>query len=254
MKLNKLEMLDIVRKQLSIDMNCSAQDFLKDGIVFSESKLNEGRRMFDRQDPFIEIATMGKGIVVSADKDILKKAKLLLEKKTREDIFAAPFIYGHSLYYIPDCDRINKLPWPKDFTFCIKEGKEIHELYEIPGFNNAIQYDINHPRPDVLVVYAAYENEIIAMAGASADSSSMWQIGIDVKPRFRNKGLAACLVSNLSIMIMEQGKVPYYGTASSNIASQAVAHKSGFMPAWMCTYKNIFDGTAPYEGDIKINF
>ncbi|QAT60359.1 hypothetical protein EQM13_01615 [Acidilutibacter cellobiosedens] len=94
----------------------------------------------------------------------------------------------------------------------------------------------------------------LAIAGASADSNLMWQIGIDVLPQFRNKGLVTSLVSNLAIMIMERGTIPYYGTASSNIASQSVAYRSGFTPTWMCSYKNIFDGTAPYDNDIKIIF
>ncbi|MCM1989048.1 GNAT family N-acetyltransferase [Oceanirhabdus seepicola] len=247
MEFNKSKMIEIVRKQLAIDMNCNIQDFIKDGIVFCEAKSNEGRRMFDRQSPFLEIATMGKSTVVSADSDILTKVKPLLETKTREDIFVAPFLFGHSLYYIPDCDRIKKISPPDGFTFHIKEGKEIHKLYKIPGFENAIQYDINHPCPDTLVIYAMYGYEIVAMAGASADSSLMWQIGIDVLPKFRNKGLATTLVSNLAIMIMDRGIVPYYGTASSNIPSQSVAYRSGFIPTWMCSYKNTFDGTAPYE-------
>lgn len=254
MDFNKSKILEIVRKQLAIDMNCNSEDFSEDGIVFCEAKLNEGRRMFDRQSPFLEIATMGKSIVVSADSGILAKVKPLLENRTREDIFAAPFIFGHSLYYIPDCNRIKKLPLPDGFDFYIKEGEEIHQLYKISGFENAIQYDINHPRPDVIAVYAMYGNEIAAMAGASADSNLMWQIGIDALPKFRNNGLATSLVSNLAIMIMERGIVPYYGTASSNIASQSVAYRSGFIPAWMCSYKNTFDGTAPYEKDIKIIF
>lgn len=197
---------------------------------------------------------MGKGIVVSADSDILAKVKPLLEDKTRDDMFAAPFVFGHSLYYIPDCNRIKKLSVPDGFNFYINEGKGIHDLYKVSGFENAILYDINHPRPDVIVIYAMYDNEIAAMAGASADSNFMWQIGIDVLPRFRNKGLAVSLVSNLAVMIMEWGIVPYYGTASSNIASQAVAYRSGFISTWMCTYKNTFDGTSSYDKDIKIIF
>lgn len=247
MELNKSKMLEIVRKQLAIDMNCNMEDFLKEGIVFCEAKLNKGRRMFDRQSPFLEAATMGKSTVISGDKDILAKVKPLLENKTRDDIFAAPFLFGHSLYYLPDCDRIKKLPSPEGFNFHIKEEKEIYKLYDIPGFENAIMYDINHPRPDVIAIYAMRDNKIAAMAGASADSSMMWQIGIDTLPEFRNRGLAVGLVSNLAMIIMEKGIVPYYGTASSNIPSQSVAYKSGFFPAWMCSYKNTFDGTSPYE-------
>lgn len=254
MDLDKVKILKIVRKQLAIDMNCTVDDFNKDGLVFCEARLNEGRRRFDRQSPFLEIATMGKGIVVSGDIEILAKVKPLLGLKTRDDIFAAPFLFGHSLYYIPDCNRIKELPYPEGFNAHLKEGKEIHELYKIPGFENALMYDINHPRPDVIALYVMYGDEIVAMAGASQDCASMWQIGIDVLPNFRNKGLATILVSNLAIMIMEKGIVPYYGTASSNIASQSVAYKSGFMPTWMCTYKNTFDDSSPYDGNLEIKF
>lgn len=254
MELDRTKMLEIVRKQLAIDMNCNAEDFLKEGTIFCEAKANEGRRMFDRQSTFLEIATMGKSTVVSADSSILNKVEALFKNKTRDDIFSVPFLYGHSLYYIPDCERIKKLPCPKGFTYHIKEGKEIHELYRNPGFENAIMYDINHPRPDVIVVYAMHDDKIVAMAGASADSSLMWQIGIDVLPPYRDRGLATSLVSNLAIMIMDRGVTPYYGTASSNIASQSTAYRSGFAPAWMCSYKNIFDGTSPYEGDIIVEF
>lgn len=139
MEFNKSEMLEIVRKQLAIDMNCNTEDFVNDGIVFCEAKLNRGRRMFDRQSLFLEIATMGKSIVISADSDILTKVKPLLENKTREDIFVAPFIFGHSLYYIPDCNKLKKLPILDGFNFHIKEGKEIHDLYKVSGFENAIQ-------------------------------------------------------------------------------------------------------------------
>lgn len=244
---NRSNIFGIVRHQLALDMNCNTQDFLSDGIVFCEAKLNDGRRMFERQTPYLEIATMGNGIVISADVDIIVKIKPIIENKSRDDMFFAPFLYGHSLYYIPDCKTIKKLPYPDGFTFHIKEGKDIYSLYELPGFNNAIQYDKNHSRPDGLAVYAMKENEIVAMAGASIDSKIMWQIGIDVLPPFRNAGLASCLVSNLTVMIMERGIVPYYGTASSNILSQAVAYRSGFIPAWMCTYKNTLDGKSPYN-------
>lgn len=254
MEFSKSKILEIVRQQLAVDMNCNVEDFFEDGIVFCEAKMNEGRRLFDRQTPYLEIATMGKSIIVSADVHILKKVKPLFENKVREDIFVAPFLFGHSLYFIPDCKKIKKLPCPDGLTFHIKEGREIYELYNVKGFENAIQYDVNHIRPDVLVTYAMEGDKIVGMAGASADSKTMWQIGIDVLTSFRNKGIATCLVSNLAVMIMERGIVPYYGTASSNIPSQSVAYRSGFIPAWMCSYKNIFDGKAPYENDIKIEF
>ncbi len=44
-------------------MNCNPEDFLKDGIVFCEAKLNEGRRMSDRQSP-LEIFLMVEHLMI----------------------------------------------------------------------------------------------------------------------------------------------------------------------------------------------
>jgi predicted GNAT family acetyltransferase len=78
------------------------------------------------------------------------------------------------------------------------------------------------------------------MAGASADCAELWQIGIDVLPEYRGKGIAAALVSKLAIEILKRGKVPYYGTSPCNIASQSVAHRAGFKPAWACAFGGKF--------------
>ena len=229
-------MLDAVRKQLAVDMNCDPDAFIKDEVVFCEAA--EGRRPFDRQTPYLEAATMGHGIVVSCEKDIQGIVQHQLKGKSREELFSAPLFYGHALYYIPESPFIKELPCPDGFSLQAAHGEQIHALYEYPEFHNALMYDPNHPRPDTLALYAVYGDEIAGVAGVSADCKSLWQIGIDVKIAYRGCGLAACLVSRLAMITMKLGIVPYYGTASSNIPSQAVAHRSGFAPVWMCTYKN----------------
>lgn len=254
MLLDKKGMLNIVRSQLALDMNCEPQDFLNSGIVFRDTDSRNGVWPDEWQKPHLRVATMGKGIVVRADTDVLAKVRPILAEKFRDDIFSAPFLYGHSLYYIPDNGRIGELPCPEGFALETRENEDIIGLYSFPGFENAIRYDYHHPRPDVLVLYAVCGNEIAGMAGASADCKTMWQIGIDVKTPYRGCGLAACLVSRLAFMIMQKGIVPFYGTASSNIASQAVALRSGFCPAWMCNYKHVLDGKSPYEDDVKVVF
>jgi predicted GNAT family acetyltransferase len=72
----------------------------------------------------------------------------------------------------------------------------------------------------------------------------MWQVGIDVLADHRRIGLATALIGKLTNDILKRGKVPYYGTASSNIASQMVAVRAGYKPAWFCAYRGIFEGQA----------
>ena len=97
--------------------------------------------------------------------------------------------------------------------------------------------------PDVLAVAAIIDNEIVGMAGASADSPSFWQIGINVNKNFEGRHIASGLVSILKSDILKKGIVPYYGTSFSNLASQHVAARAGFEVAWveLITEKNTAD-------------
>ncbi len=241
--MNNAEMLGIVKKQLSVDLNCAVDDLNgeKDTFIFCEAKDNPGRRPFPRGENHFEMLSMGKSIVVSAAPMLLKYVKLQLEGASRDDAFSKPFIYGHSVYFLPDMKRAKSLGTPDGLQYEMVEKGDLLKLYETKGFSNAIQYDPDHPRPDVLAVLAKKEGKTVSMAGASADCLSMWQIGIDTLPEYRGLGLGAYLVYQLSEKIIEQGIVPYYGTASSNIASQKVAYRAGFMPVWMCVYNTCFE-------------
>ena len=80
----------------------------------------------------------------------------------------------------------------------------------------------------------AYDGEkLVGLAGCSADCETMWQIGIDVLPEYRRKGIAAALTSRLALEILCRGKVPFYCAAWSNIPSVRNAVHSGFRPAWV---------------------
>lgn len=110
-------------------------------------------------------------------------------------------------------------------------GEEIEQFRGDSRFNEAYTFDKN--APDVIGVGAWKNGEICGMAGASADSPTMWQIGINVLPEARKQGIATMLVSLLKNQILAEGKLPYYGTAFSHIASQKVALHSGFSLSWM---------------------
>ncbi len=86
---------------------------------------------------------------------------------------------------------------------------------------------------DILGVGAYEGGRLIGLAGCSADCADMWQIGVDVLPKYRKKGIAAALTSNLAMEALERGKVPFYCCAWSNIRSARNAIKSGFSPAWV---------------------
>lgn len=86
---------------------------------------------------------------------------------------------------------------------------------------------------------AKVDNSYMAMAGASADSSTMWQIGIDVMQRNRSKGIATILTKQMTKACLEIGVLPFYGTAESHNMSNAIAIRCGYTPGWweLCSEK-----------------
>jgi GNAT superfamily N-acetyltransferase len=231
-----------VRAQLATDLNCAPDDFDRDGFVFCESKDNPGRRPFPRGERHFEMLTMGGAVIVSATPDILPYIRKQLDGKTRDEAYSMPFIYGTVHYFIPDNPR--PIPMPDGFDVNIVERDEIMTLYRHKGFDGAMSYNINHPRPDMLAATATAtaDGSVVGVACASADCEMLWQIGIVVVPECRRLGLAAALTNRLAIKILERGKVPYYGTLPGNIASQRVAHRAGFKPMCVCDYRGRFDG------------
>ena len=93
-------------------------------------------------------------------------------------------------------------------------------------------YGFCETAPDMLGVSAEKDGVLLGMAGASADSPHLWQIGINVQPEARGQGVAAMLVRLLANDVLAAGRLPYYGTSISHLASQRVALKAGFLPAW----------------------
>jgi GNAT superfamily N-acetyltransferase len=238
------EMTDHVRAQLAVDLNCTEADLTgeKDGYVFVEAAENPGRRPFPRQEHHFEMLTMGQSIVVSATPVLLEQVKPQLTGLHRDDAFSMPFVYGHSLYYLPELPARQIVPKPEGFAYALAERADIPALYALEGFHNALGYDVHHPRPDVLATLAKRDGGVVGVAGASADCEMLWQVGIDVLPECRGFGLAAYLVQELTREVLRRGKIPYYGTASSNLASQRVAHRAGYLPAWVCAYRGRFKG------------
>jgi GNAT superfamily N-acetyltransferase len=235
-----MNVLSIARTQLTIDLNCSPDDFDREGITFVEARENPGRRPFPREARHFEMYTMGTGVIVSASADLLPYLKTQLDGKRRDEAFDMPFIDGRGICFLPD--KIESIPVPDVFNVTLLEGARIHSLYEGERFRNALGNDVNNPRPDVLAYVAKVDDAVVGVAGASADCEMMWQMGIDVIAEYRGRGLASALVARLAKEILRRGKVPYYGASVSNTASLRVACNVGMKPAWTCVYRGRFEG------------
>lgn len=179
-------MMDHVTQQLAIDYNCAPEDFSRDGLIFTKAEALEGRRPFPFRTPRLELVTMGSGVVVNASAKLLPRLRRQLAGKSRDEVFSLPFVCGVNRYFLPDLGNIPVLAPPDGYTYEMIEKQAIPELYQQSDqFHYALQYDLHSQRPDVLAVAARDQGMLIGVAGASADCSTMWQIGVDVLSPYR---------------------------------------------------------------------
>ena len=117
-----------------------------------------------------------------------------------------------------------------DFAIVRYDRDSIEQFRGEERFDDAFGFCAD--APDMLGVAAVKDGRILGMAGASADSPYLWQIGVNVLPEARGHGIAAMLVSLLRNDVLAAGRLPFYGTSISHLESQRVALRSGFLPAW----------------------
>lgn len=137
-------------------------------------------------------------------------------------------IYFMAEYFLPDVNLL--IPKTCGYELKILEQKDFTDLYK-PQWSYALCE--KRKELDVLGIGAYDREKLIGLAACSADCETMWQIGIDVLPKYRRQGIASTLTNNLAIEILNRGKVPFYCTAWSNIKSIRNGIKSGFLPAWV---------------------
>ena len=70
-EMTKQEMISTVYRQLALDYNCQPEDFTRSGILFTEAKMQRGRREMPFVTPRLEVITMGKSTVVNASKSVM---------------------------------------------------------------------------------------------------------------------------------------------------------------------------------------
>lgn len=235
-EMTKQEMMATVYRQLALDYNCRPEDFTRSGILFTEAKMQQGRREMPFITPRLEVITMGKSTVVNASKSVMPYVKQKFRNKSSYEILTDKLVYGANPYYLPDIEHIK----PMENAACsfVLLDKDLHGLYKNKGFPNALQYDRDSARPEVLAAVAYDQEQIVGIACVSADSQTMGQIGVDVRPAYRGNGIGVKLVNMLTIETLARGVVPYYTTDIANISSQKVAVKSGYLPAWTHCFRN----------------
>ena len=240
--MNNLEIFKIAMAQSAEDISCMAEDFEKNENVIVFSKENEKARKYLKLPFSCQLVSYGNNIVASVAPELEEITRDYINRFTFYHCFETPNMHAlseklrpHGLdicfmaeYFLPDVQALKALPCP--YALRVLTAEDFSELY-LPEWSNALCESRKHL--DVLGVGAYDGDTLIGLAGCSADCDTMWQIGVDVLPSYRKKGVASALTSRLALEILARGKVPFYCCAWSNVASARNAIRSGFRPAWV---------------------
>ncbi|MBR2754457.1 MAG: GNAT family N-acetyltransferase [Lachnospiraceae bacterium] len=236
------DLLRIAMAQSAADIGCRPDDFLADNNVVVPFQLNADAKKYYKLPIACNLVSYGNNIVAAAADDVSDIVKEYIGKFEFYHCFETPNMHwlnerlaskGYAVcfmaeYYLPNLSRLSEQPC--SYTLRTLEKDQFEGLY-LPKWSNALCRD--RKELDVLGVGAYDGNKLIGLAGCSADAKEMWQIGVDVLPEYRRRGIASAITSKLAIEILSRNKVPFYCSAWSNIRSVRNGIKSGFIPAWV---------------------
>lgn len=235
------EILRIAMAQSAADLSCEATDFQRPSYHIVESKANPAARKYLELPFYLQMVSYGNEIVASVASEARQIAESYLGRYPAEHCFETPNLHvlddmlrerGYRVcfmaeYFLPDLNLLK--PLSCGYEIRLLEPEEWQNAY-LPEWSNALCEE--RKELDVLVAAAFDGDRMIGMAGCSADCDTMWQIGIDVLPDYRRRGVASALTSRLALETLERGKVPFYCAAWCNIRSVRNAIRCGFRPAW----------------------
>lgn len=238
------KIVQIAMEQSAIDAGCQAEDFcgIENKVVLSQ-KHPKARKNFAKLPFFCSLISYGNNVVASVEAPLIDAVTEYIVGLPFYRCFETPYLHQLTSIllpynmeigftregFLPDINMLR--PLPCTFPLKVLSPPAFSHLYTSPWNDNALCQNFSHL--DVLAVGAYDGDQLIGLAGCSADCDTMWQIGIDVLPEYRRQGIAAALTSTLAWEVLQRGKIPYYCRVWSNIPSARNALRSGFYPAWV---------------------
>ena len=230
----------IAMQQSACDSNCLASDFLcTENKVVISAHHPQARKYLDL--PFLcDFTSYGHNIVASVSEKLKVLTEEYLARYSVEHCFETPNLHMFmenlrpfecnvcfmAEYFLPDADLL--APRKCDYHTELLFPDDCSSLY-LPEWSNALS--VKRPLDDCLAVGAYDHGKLIGLAACSADCETMWQIGIDVLPEYRMRGIGTALTSQLAAECLNRKIVPFYCSAWSNLSSVRNALRCGFRPA-----------------------
>ena len=229
--MDRYEVIELVKKQLSKNFNCTTKDFESYKLVVTELKNGGNKAM--------KAACFGGSAVFSVEPNMVSDFKRIFEGKDPDWIFETNslimlseilYLHGHNVdniheYFIPDVS----LPKtePKFDLEIIDSGFDKFKSEPLA----AEVFDLESHGPIVLMLRAKKNGKTIAVAGAYDEGDSLWQINLAVAEEERFGFAMENVLAVTKDTVIEKGKIPYFGGPSCKI-SPNTASSAGFFPYW----------------------
>ena len=236
------EIWKIALEQSACDCNCEPGDFWKKEPVVTRSQAHPLARKYLPLPFLCDIVSYGSNVVAQTSEELAAPVAAYLNAYPAEHCFETPQLhileeilrpYGMKVcfmaeYFLPDVDKVTQQPC--GYELRVLHQSDFANLY-LPQWSNALCE--KRKELDVLGVGAYHVDQLIGLAGCSADCWDMYQIGVDVLPEYRRQGIAAAVTSRLALEVLKKDKVPFYCAAWCNLRSVRNAIRCGFRPAWV---------------------
>ena len=240
--MDRKEIQSKVEQLLSAQYHCGLPELRGKGTFFSACH--------DGEKPHLQILAIRNCVVVCASEGLSPGLRHLLRGKSRDEIFELPFVYGQTIHFIPSQEK------PKERQTCYalecRFDQQLQALVGLEGFGNSLAFDDRGWTPTRAAVIAKDRDRIIAAAGAAESGvDGLWEVGVDVVEDYRNTGLATLLGSRLTKELLARNSVPFYSASVTNLGSQMVASRCGYIPAWVDTFGTTLDGSSVYAEIVR---
>ncbi len=229
--MERYDVIDIVKKQLAADFNCSEKDFDSYKIVVTELKESGNKAM--------KAACFGGSAIFSVKPSMVPDFKRIFEGKDPDWIFETNslimlseilYLHGHNvdnIYEYSVADTSLPKTEPKYDIEIIDSGFDHFKSEPL-----AMEvFDLESHGPIFLLAAAKKNGKVIGMAAAFAENENLWQISLAVAPEEKFGFAAENILAVIKDAVLERGKIPYYGGPSNKISPSTGAN-AGFFPCW----------------------
>ena len=237
-------------EQLSIDFNTSKDNIVSDVKVVTDFRRNKSNSKWVFDDISGMMLTTRTNNVIACVPDYLKESleEYIKLKEYAYDLFTSPSIYLLNNIFEDndvDCKAVEVFEyWVNTSNKLLKVPKTEFKLRKFKNFNKYIGdndfYNVwldGKRKQDNRFGYEILDKDkVIGACGVSGDSEYFWQLGLNVLPEYRGRGLGEVLVKSCINECKRLKKYPIYAIVPSNISSKRLAMKCNLKPEFFIMY------------------